>query len=563
MAGCWRLGELRQGGEMKYMSLRVMVIPAIVFSTANAAVWYVHPDSTMNCIQHALDSCSTGDTVLVGPGTYYENLVWPCTQGMKLIGELGPESTTIDGSQTNSVLTCTTSVDSTTTIRGFTIQHGNDYFGGGICCINSSPTISDNCIKENSYGGGIRCHGSSATIITNNEIINNTGSDCGGICCHDSSSPIISNNLIADNLSGYNGGIGCWGNSTPIITNNIIAKNSANEIFPVRGGGIYCDDGSSPIITYNTISDNYVSGSGGGICCYSGVGVEIIGNTISGNYSWGVGGGISCFGVTSCVIRDNVISDNDVPQGMFSPGLGGGIFIEQSSLSLIDNIITMNWAGGHGGGIYAEHASPLVDSCSVTYNDGDGIYCTNSSEPILRNCAIAANIGFGIYNADSNTMVDAENNWWGDPSGPYHPILNPGGLGNAVSDYVGFDPWFIGPGIHEYANSITPVTNLQVYPNPFTKLTTIGYSIPNGLDSRQKIEVSMKIYDATGRLAKSLYPVSPPSPCVAGQASIQNQESVLVWDGTDQSNRDLPSGVYLIRLSAGGHEEAKKVLLVR
>jgi len=48
-------------------------------------------------------------------------------------------------------------------------------------------------------------------------------------------------------------------------------------------------------------------------------------------------------------------------------------------------------------------------------------------------------------------LVDATNNWWGDPSGPYHPtswiydsqvITHPDGNGGKVSDYVLYDPWY-------------------------------------------------------------------------------------------------------------------------
>jgi len=38
-------------------------------------------------------------------------------------------------------------------------------------------------------------------------------------------------------------------------------------------------------------------------------------------------------------------------------------------------------------------------------------------------------------------LVDATYNWWGSSSGPYHKTLNPGGTGDAVSDYVDFEPW--------------------------------------------------------------------------------------------------------------------------
>jgi hypothetical protein len=39
-------------------------------------------------------------------------------------------------------------------------------------------------------------------------------------------------------------------------------------------------------------------------------------------------------------------------------------------------------------------------------------------------------------------LLDARFNWWGDASGPYHAVLNPGGLGDSVSDDVSFAPWY-------------------------------------------------------------------------------------------------------------------------
>lgn len=44
------------------------------------------------------------------------------------------------------------------------------------------------------------------------------------------------------------------------------------------------------------------------------------------------------------------------------------------------------------------------------------------------------------------TEINARYNWWGDDSGPYHPTLNPDGLGNRVSDRVLFEPWLLAGG---------------------------------------------------------------------------------------------------------------------
>jgi len=48
--------------------------------------------------------------------------------------------------------------------------------------------------------------------------------------------------------------------------------------------------------------------------------------------------------------------------------------------------------------------------------------------------------------------LDAENNWWGDPTGPFHPTENPDGLGDEITDYVLFEPWI------EHSDPIVNIT---------------------------------------------------------------------------------------------------------
>ena len=72
---------------------------------ADRTIWYVHPDSTINTIQAGLDSCNDYDIVLVGSGTYIENIDWPNTQGIHLVSELGPAATIIDGDSVSRVVT--------------------------------------------------------------------------------------------------------------------------------------------------------------------------------------------------------------------------------------------------------------------------------------------------------------------------------------------------------------------------------------------------------------------------------------------------------------------------
>ncbi|MDP2683728.1 MAG: right-handed parallel beta-helix repeat-containing protein [bacterium] len=91
-------------------------------------------------------------------------------------------------------------------------------------------------------------------------------------------------------------------------------------------------------------------------------------------------------------------------------------------------------------GILQTEGISNIDSSIISENPR-GIYLTaGNSNLTIHNSSIINNTEFGISNYSSN-VVDAINNWWGDTTGPYHPSLNPSGVGNAVSNNVDFDPW--------------------------------------------------------------------------------------------------------------------------
>jgi len=514
-----------EGGDTKNESLvtSMLVIMFLPLVMTHAAVWYVHPDSTMNCIQDCLDSCSTGDTVLVAPGTYYENIVWPGTNGIDLVGEYGADTTIIDGNSNGMVILVPYGADTTTIISGFTIRNGYANNGAGINCSGSSPTIIDNIIAANtspageSEGAGIFCAGAmSSPIITGNTI---TGNNCmygSGIYCATGASPIIINNNITDNQADSTGaGITCYYGASPLIYNNVITNNST-----IWGGGICCLTDCSPTIRGNTISANTATYHGGAIACYYSSSPIIDSNIISGNSAYYYGGGIECWDYCSPTIRHNTIIDNT--------------------------------AAYQGGAIRCRDGSaPDIDSCTIADNSYFGIYCHSNGAPTINYCNITGNSYYAIMNSSPSVTIDAENNWWGDASGPYHPDSNPGGLGDTVSSYVDFVPWLTSPGVGEVEISEPLVLNLQVTPNPFTHQTQIRYRTH---DTGYTIErPKLSIYDASGRLVKSFN----------HESWIMDHGSMLSWDGTDQANRQLGSGVYFVKLSVGSHGETRKVLLVR
>ena len=84
----------------------------------------------------------------------------------------------------------------------------------------------------------------------------------------------------------------------------------------------------------------------------------------------------------------------------------------------------------------------MVDaSCcnKIIGNGGGGIYIDGSELDLvgINENNIEDNTGDGLLN-DSGEVIDAEDNWWGDDSGP-------GGVGqgsgDTVSDDADYDPW--------------------------------------------------------------------------------------------------------------------------
>ena len=95
-------------------------------------------------------------------------------------------------------------------------------------------------------------------------------------------------------------------------------------------------------------------------------------------------------------------------------------------------------------------------------------------------------------------------------------------------------------GVHEYACGAPTILNITISPNPFSKQTTITFTLNHTVDV-----LTLGIYDVTGRLVRAVQIRN-------SQSEIRNSivpttYSILrtvLWNGTDDSGRPLPSGVY-------------------
>jgi hypothetical protein len=103
--------------------------------------------------------------------------------------------------------------------------------------------------------------------------------------------------------------------------------------------------------------------------------------------------------------------------------------------------------------------------------------------------------------------------------------------------------------------------SISVSPNPFHQSTQIRFTIQDTGYMEQELRNSnfemrkhtLKICDAVGRLVKSF----------EFESCIVDHGSSIMWNGTDQVNRELGSGVYFVTLNDDGHSVTKKVLLIR
>jgi len=174
----------------------LLIILSLLYSLSSfATLIAVKQDGTGNftTIQAAVNSAATGDTVLVWPGTYFENINYLSKN--IIIASLylftGDESdintTIIDGANNGSCAYISNIIGNNAKLCGFTIQHGSGYSsiknGGGIYINNSFIHIS-NCIIKNNIsrnGGGIFGQSSEIYLKGNTIKENRAIANAGGV----------------------------------------------------------------------------------------------------------------------------------------------------------------------------------------------------------------------------------------------------------------------------------------------------------------------------------------------------------------------------------------------
>jgi flagellar hook assembly protein FlgD len=86
----------------------------------------------------------------------------------------------------------------------------------------------------------------------------------------------------------------------------------------------------------------------------------------------------------------------------------------------------------------------------------------------------------------------------------------------------------------------------QNYPNPFNPETTLRYAIP------RDDKVKLQIFNIRGQLVRTLVNDDRR----AGYHSV-------VWNGRDDAERTVASGIYFVHMQSGGYRQTRKLALIK
>lgn len=349
------------------------------------------PVADFTSIQAAIDNALPGDTILIFPGVYEENVDVYVTNLT-----LTSQSSSSGNTSGDTIIKAASSLDDVfyviadgVTIRGLNIIGPVDYPSSGIhlngvkCCNIENNQLSNNYTD------------STLNIFSGNSssILNDSGSAAGSGIRLDSSS----NNLLDSNIVS--------GNGISVLLSNSAENTLLNNSVSGSNYGIWVDSSNDNTLEGNILSNNkigaYLKVSSGNVLNNS----RVSGSTNSGINLWdSVGNTLSNSTASknsvSIVLRNssaNLLSNNTVSDSNY------GLWLYSSSN---DNKLNDNSALNNQIGIHVKESSGNVLTGNTALNStGSGISVWDSAENTLINNEASNNyVSIYLQNSSENTF---------------------------------------------------------------------------------------------------------------------------------------------------------------
>lgn len=311
------------------------------------------------------------NSILIENNTIQQNVAYSVTTGT-LDGAGGGVSLYGSGTAVirgNQVLSNTAAVNMAPGV-------GSQGFGGGIQTKIDAVTIENNTVQGNlgsdnnlnGFGGGIDTFDTPIVILTNNYIIQNTGTISGNVAA--------GGGAILGESSGSGQNFILTGNQ--ILSNTAAVTLSGTNPFANGGGVAIFGDGADDDTV--TLQDNHLIGN---------VTVRTITASGSGSQGYAEGGGLGIGGISTTLVLNNQIQDNIAAENISLSGSGGwggrpsggGMYLNDiDALTVKDNEV-------HDNVTAKQQTVTDVDSGS----EGGGIALANVTNAAVRGNTISGN----------------------------------------------------------------------------------------------------------------------------------------------------------------------------
>jgi len=412
------------------------VAVCLVAAVSQAATINVPADQPT--IQLAVTAATDGDTIEVAPGTYTEH-VTVSHKDVVLLGDTSAFGVIWRPAAAGTPLLILNDIAAPSAqIVGFVIEHASG--APAVSCVNASPTIRKNHIRDN-LATGIRVAGIGTAVIADNFIYRNRGLNGGGIALDEGGADVVRNvidsnwaelggAIFSDNRQGLAQRIRAASAPSFLIDGNVLQGNFAL----LGGGGIYLYEGFPVTITGNLFVDD-TSNFGGGIDNSGRSFVTVTGNTFDRCVSGIANGGGNAIwwaehATVGGAIKNNVVTNTNSP---VTPG--GGIGCDANIVGLVDldyNAVWNNTPQDYYRFLPGPHslgADPLYcNAVSGDYHLDAGSPCVGTGEGGVNRGAFGVGCGTGgpqvaylaVQGGENRHIVDhAPTIAWGyfDPAG--------------------------------------------------------------------------------------------------------------------------------------------------